>query len=227
MFVTIGNPKSVGSAVIPPCAATIAAGTNRITAIRAKTLILLPHPIPETKIANPHRYSKLRSGSSVQPTWSARHNERVLTIDTFCCLAARFMERFVERCPFHPSRIGLGPTCRPHQRRSAQISGSFFAFSVPFCGKWGFSFSAFQLFSLSAFQPLDQPRCLCLPGVASERSPVVHLVRRFGICVNLCKSVVKDYRILSADWRRFSQIFFGVESKLLNQPLRFCGSTRR
>ena len=48
---------------------------------------------------------------------------------------------------------------------------------------------------------------------------MVHVVRRFGICVHLCKSVVKDYRILSADWRRFSRIFFGVKSKLLNQPL--------
>ena len=93
---------------------------------------------------------------------------------------------------------------------SAFISRSAVHFLRPLC--------PFAANAVSASQPLNQPRCLCA-GSSSERSPVVHVVRRFGICVHLCKSVAKDYRILSADWRRFSQIFFGVKSKLLNQPL--------
>jgi len=109
-------------------------------------------------------------------------------------------------CPFHPSRIGVEPLCRPHQRRSAQISGSIFAFSVPFVAN-----------AVSAFQPFRFRISLRLPGIASERSPVVQVVRRIGICVQLClpcvakakqgKSVVKEvtgfYPQIGADFHRF------------------------
>jgi len=45
--------------------------------------------------------------------------------------SAEPMGRAGVRCPFHPSRIWAAPLCRPHQRRSAQISGLSFAFLVP------------------------------------------------------------------------------------------------
>ena len=49
--------------------------------------------------------------------------------------------------------------------RVDQISGSFFAFSVPFCGKCGFSFSAFQL--PPAREPADAERAGVRSGFPS------------------------------------------------------------